>query len=512
MSSALPTPERITRGQWMVLVGALLGWMFDGMEMGVFSLVGRSAMRDLLQVELSGLAENDQEQLVGFWFSAVIAGFLVGASVGGVLFGWLGDRIGRVRAMSLSVLTYALFTALCGVAADAKQIAVLRFIGALGMGGEYALGVSLVMESWPNRSRLLLAGLIGAAGNAGYLVIALLGLGLTARIGDLAGLFADLGMSASWIERLTSHDGWRLLMLAGAAPALLTFLFRLFVPESERWQQEKARGATSHWAARDLIGVLVGACGPLAVIYLWAQSGLPLALRITGTIVGLAIALTGYLYPVVRYARRLEASQIVDRNSSFLQTTIRRMLLAAALSGVALLGSWASMQWAPTWVDKLTGGNATAKSWTQVCSSSGAMVGTMLAALAAGWLSRRATYRVICIAAFSSLVFMYQANHTYGPMLLASVFVAGMCSASIYGWLPLYLPELFRTSVRATGQGFGYNFGRVIAAIGVIQTGTLMGVPGSSYATACSIMACIYLFGLFLIQLAPETHDQPLPN
>src|SRR5688572_26017632 len=107
--------ERITRGQWLVLIGALLGWMFDGMEMGMFSLVGRSALRDLLN--------TTDESRIGFWFGAVTAGFLVGASAGGVFFGWLGDRIGRVRAMALSVLTYAVFTGLCGLADTAPQIA-----------------------------------------------------------------------------------------------------------------------------------------------------------------------------------------------------------------------------------------------------------------------------------------------------------------------------------------------------------------------------------------------------
>jgi MFS family permease len=496
------------------------------MEMGVFSLVGRSAVADL--------RNTTSELEIGFWFSAIIAGFLVGASLGGVLFGWLGDRIGRVRAMSFSVLTYATFTALCGFAADTPQLAVLRFLGALGMGGEYALGVSLVMESWPNRSRILLAGLIGAAGNAGYLVIAVLGLGLSAVLDDLAGLLAAAGMSTEWVQHFTGYQGWRLLMIVGAAPALLTFLFRLFVPESKRWEQEKQRGTTSHWMARDLVGVLIGACGPLSIIYLWARDAMLLYWRILGTLLGLAIALAGYLYPVMRYAKRFQASQA--RDPDFLPSTLRRMLLAAALSGVALLGSWASMQWAPTWVDELanpqvksansaelaapdekhaepaTKKNPRPKAWTQICSAGGAMVGTMLAALAAGWLSRRATYRVICLAAFSSLVFMYEANHEYGFPLLASVFVAGMCSASIYGWLPLYLPELFRTSVRATGQGFGYNFGRVIAAIGALQTGNLMGFFGNSYANACSIMAGIYIVGFVLIQLAPETSHQPLPD
>src|SRR5579871_2586396 len=90
------------RGKWLALAAALLGWMFDGAEMGVFSLVGRPAVKDLMP----GATEGE----VGLWFNVIMAGFLVGAATGGVLFGWLGDRIGRVRAMTISVLVYALFT------------------------------------------------------------------------------------------------------------------------------------------------------------------------------------------------------------------------------------------------------------------------------------------------------------------------------------------------------------------------------------------------------------------
>src|SRR6266403_5503222 len=130
--------KAIIRGQWMALAAALLGWMFDGFEMGLFPLVARPALRDLLG------STNDQE--VGVWFAVATASFLVGAATGGVLFGWLGDRIGRVRAMTLSVLTYAIFSGLCAFATTAPEIAVLRILAALGMGGEWSLGVALVME------------------------------------------------------------------------------------------------------------------------------------------------------------------------------------------------------------------------------------------------------------------------------------------------------------------------------------------------------------------------------
>jgi len=111
------------RGKWLALAAALLGWLFDGAEMGIFSMIGRQAVKDLLN--------TTDESLVGLWFSVITAGFLVGAATGGVLFGWLGDRIGRVRAMALSVLTYALFTGLCGLVGEAWQVGILRFIASV---------------------------------------------------------------------------------------------------------------------------------------------------------------------------------------------------------------------------------------------------------------------------------------------------------------------------------------------------------------------------------------------
>src|SRR6185369_11845555 len=155
---------------------------------------------------------------------------------GGVLFGWLGDRIGRVRAMALSVLTYALFTGLCGIAGTPIQVGVLRFIASLGMGGEWSLGVALVMEVWPNRSRAFMAGLIGAAANVGYLLVGVVGMVLDPLLaGTIPHTLTSLGVSESNIAMLTAHKGWRLMMMMGTTPALLTFLFRMFVPESQKW-------------------------------------------------------------------------------------------------------------------------------------------------------------------------------------------------------------------------------------------------------------------------------------
>lgn len=197
-----PSPASVstapaTRGAWMALIAALLGWMFDGAEMGLFSMVGNAAVADLLEP----VGKADQ---AGRWFGIIIATFLMGAATGGVVFGWLGDRIGRVRAMSFSVAVYALFTGFCGFATNVEQLAVLRFIASLGMGGEWALGVALVMEVWPNRSRAFMAGLIGAAANVGYLLVGLVGLVLDLLLKDQVP--AWLGSRGSARKRLAGSS------------------------------------------------------------------------------------------------------------------------------------------------------------------------------------------------------------------------------------------------------------------------------------------------------------------
>jgi len=522
----------------MALAAALLGWMFDGAEMGIFSLVGGKAMEALMPT----VAKGDRD----LWFNIIMASFLVGAATGGVLFGWLGDRIGRVRAMTLSVLTYALFTGLCGFAASAWQIGVLRFIASLGMGGEWALGVALVMEVWPNKSRAFMAGLIGAAANVGYLLVGCVGLVLLDWLTSLRSWMLSAGMSAATADSLVGFSGWRLMMILGTVPALLTFFIRMFVPESEKWEQERERGSTGHWATQDLLGVALGLAGPALIVTIWAwpvtQPTIAwTAIQLAATAVGLIIATVGYTYPVIRFFQRQAASG----GLKMWKPTFGRMMLAACLSGVALLGTWGTTQQAPTWANDLSEATFNydksallaagkvkeaaklvkpkAKEHTLIWLSAGAIVGTIAAAMMGDWMGRRPAYFLLCGASMFSVWLLYLGNNAYGLGLLWWAFVAGVCTASFYGWLPLYLPELFRTSVRATGQGFGFNYGRILAAVGVLQLGNLLKILTTDWhlgsltlphgrPLACSMIALVYFVGMAIIWLAPETKGQPLPE
>ncbi|HSU54384.1 MAG TPA: MFS transporter, partial [Candidatus Dormibacteraeota bacterium] len=403
---------------YLVLAAAFLGWMFDGVEMGIFPLVARPALQSMMPAgTLTG-----HEQFVGIWMGRVTALFLVGAALGGIVFGWLGDRLGRVRAMTLSILVYSIFTGLCFFAQEPWHLGALRFVAAFGMGGEWSLGVALVMEAWPAEKRPLLAGIIGTASNVGY------------------GLIATVGLAFN----ITPHS-WRWVMIAGASPALLALAVQMFVPESERWRE-----AVKHEVPR-----------PFREI--------------------------------------------------FCSALLHRALLAIGLASVALIGTWGSVQWLPLWADQLTNGKLfSAKAITQLLSAAGAIVGCMLGALVAGRIGRRPAYFGLCIVSLGLCAWLFRFVTAYGPLFLTLVTLVGAVTAAFYGWLPLYLPELFPTRVRATAQGLCYNFGRILAAAGALTQGHLVASYGGSYAQAGATVTLVYLIGLGLIWLGPETRGARL--
>lgn len=506
MSNSLPV-----RGRWLAVVAALLGWMFDGMEMGLFPLVAKPALRELFETKLASEATQTViDNLVSQWYGIITAGFLVGAATGGVLFGWLGDKVGRVRAMTLSVLLYAGCSGACAFVTDPWQLAALRLTGALGMGGEWALGVALVMELFPNANRGVLAGWIGAFGNLGYAIIGGVALSLVFYGERYDELLAVVGLTPESTEWLTRNGNWRMLMIVGAFPAVLTLFIRLFVPESDKWEQEKAAGKAKHWSTYDLLVVLIGAAFASGMIAVWAID-IQLPIQIAVTILCVSIAAICYLYPARRYVARAtgDASQ-----QNFLT---KRMLLGAGLSGVPLLATWAGVMWMYNFVADLTRNNpdqdeSLARALTMLASSIGAAVGCLTGAILAGKYGRRPVYAILCVLSLATLIGFYNFNSEFNTIFLVWAFMLGAITAAFYGWLPLYLPELFPTAVRASGQGFAFNFGRIMAAVGALQTGALLGYFDNNYGQACSVTAAIYLLGLILIYLAPETKGKPLPE
>jgi SHS family sialic acid transporter-like MFS transporter len=347
---------------------------------------------------------------------------------------------------------------------------------------------------------------------------------LTKFVHELRDGMVASGFSESAVHYLigSGNSGWRMLMMVGAVPAVLTFFIRIFVPESQRWEKERAKGAASHWATRDLLAVLVGSLGACGIVAVWSPiwqglletDGLPVAVSVVATLVGLVIVTLGYIYPLQAYLRRAEA--ISAHSNERGRPVIGVMLLAACLSGVALLGTWGTIQQAPTWADQLAKTDwPEARSYTQIWAAVGAIVGTILAALLADFLGRRITYTLLCLSSLIIVPTLFLGTVPLDWHFLPVVFLAGAITASFYGWLPLYLPELFRTSIRATGQGFGFNFGRIIAAVGVLQLGNLKDLftpLGWGDPQVYTMLSAIYVVGMILIWFVPETKGQPLPD
>jgi SHS family sialic acid transporter-like MFS transporter len=403
----------LSRGRWLVLVAAFLGWMFDGLEMGIFPLIARSALGKLL----AGAAD---ENTIKWWHQVIDACFLFGAALGGLVFGWLGDRIGRVKAMSFSILVYSGFTGLLYFVTSPAQIAGLRFVAAIGMGGEWALGVALVMEVWDAKHRPLLAGMIGAAANVGMVSVAIIALFL----------------------RVTENN-WRLFALIGAAPALLTFVIRIFVPESPKWQRAQA----------------VAPSRPIKELF-----GSP---QLRG-----------------------------------------RALLAILFASIALLGTWGAVQKVPAWVGRITPKGSIAPAVVQIALATGAIVGCMIAPYIAAIFNRRIVYSMLCLGSLIVCQILFLKFTTYNAAFVAMTFLVGVLTAAIYGWLPLYLPELFPTRVRATAQGIAFNFGRILAGGGALWGGTI----GGSYEKMGAALSLVYIAGVVCIWLAPETKGRPMPD
>jgi MFS transporter, SHS family, sialic acid transporter len=451
--------KQLTRGQWFALVAAFLGWMFDGVEIGLFPLVARPGLKDLLNV-------TDDKQ-IATWTSIILACFLLGAAGGGFVFGWLGDKIGRVRTMVLSVLTYSVFMGCGYFATQAWHLGLFLFISALGMGGQWSLGVALVMECWPEKHRPRLAGAIGAAANFGFLFIA----------------------TAALIRPVTDND-WRWLMLVGASPALLGVFIAFLVPESERWKAAVKKGGRS-----PVVEIFTP---PLLrrTLLAMAFSAIPL--------IGTWAAVSGYIPAWADQLRERElargllpAEKVVELDATKNQEELTKVLKANLTP--------------EHWKD-VRAKAAPAKAQSQLALAIGAIIGCNLASWIGGLWGRRPVYFMLCLLSLLSCAYLFRFLTVFDTWFVLVAGVVGGITAAFYGWLPLYLPELFPTRVRATGQGLAFNCGRVVAAVGTLCMGQFVALFGGDYGRAMGVITLIYVIGLILIWLAPETKGKPLPE
>jgi MFS family permease len=223
-SPAIPWHRQVTRYQWLVLVIASAGWVFDAFEGQIFNV-----SRDQMLADLLGVGTGDAA--VRYWGDVFLGAFLVGGTVGGLFFGWLGDRWGRRPSMILSILFYSIFSGLTYFASSLWQVGALRFLVAMGVGGEWAVAAALVAEVVPPAARAQMSGLFHATSILGAFI-------------------------AAWVGLAVGAD-WRVAFLVGVGPALLVLCVRASIAEPEAWVEARRRArddpAQSLGSFRDLL-------------------------------------------------------------------------------------------------------------------------------------------------------------------------------------------------------------------------------------------------------------------
>ncbi len=451
----------LTRAHGWVLLAAALGWLFDAMDQRLFILARTPAIRDLT----AGADPAALPTLAG-WATAL---FIAGWATGGLVFGLVGDRRGRVRTMALTILMYSVFTGLSGLARSWPEFAAYRFLCGMGIGGEYAAGVALVAETMPARFRALALGMVQAASSLG----------------------AILGSAASlWIgpqAKIGGWEGWRLLFFLGVIPSVLLVLIRLRVPEPDRWL--KARDEAR--PGREL--------GDVRAIF-----HDPVLRR--RSVIGMTLGVVGQigLWSIGLYTPELVRDVVFAEH--------RRELAVQADTLDDLAVAWASR----------TGGDADSRlaHWKAEADrhvGRGTLlqdVGSFFGAPFCTWIAirfgRRQAFATAYAMAMAS-VWLVFGGMTRGADAVWMLPLLGFCTCGIFGVIVVYLPELYPTRLRATGMGFCYNIARYLTAAAPILLGRLA-VASGGYSRAALVMSLVYVLGLAVVPLAPETRGRPLPE
>jgi MFS family permease len=484
--------------QWWVLLVATLGWLFDSMDQQLFILARSPALHDLLP----GASETQIANYAAVATSILILGW----ATGGLIFGLLGDRWGRARTMTATIVLYSLFTGLSALSTTWWDFALYRFLCGLGIGGEYAAGVALVAEVMPERARPYCLGLLQ---------------GLSA-LGHVAGSLVSLWIGPQ--SQLCGLAGWRCLFLVGVGPALLAVIIRWRLEEPESWLNARKLALKSHTpratpATATPSDELHNQLGDLGEILrsrlLKFHVAVGMALAVCGQIGLWGI---GYWTPeLIRDSQQelrrvqLASSQIVAAASA--GTTPKPHSPSLDRVELTLQNSPNDADTKPpdaTWraaEDRLV-------AWGTVLQDTAGMCGICAFAMLTTHVGRRRAFAASYLVAFVSTVFTFSSLRTATDVYWMMPLL-GFSISSVYGGYAVYFPELFPTRLRSTGVALCYNAARYLTAFGPLLLGRLsdafahsgIGLPLRGAAVT---LASVYLLGLVATYFAPETHGRPL--
>lgn len=427
---------------WIVIAAAWAGWGFDVFDALLFNFVAPNCIPVLLRLPI-GTPEAHQATV--FWTGLITSILLVGWAAGGVLFGWIADRIGRRRALLVTIIAYAAGTALCACATNIWQLLAFRLLASLGIGGEWGVGAALVAEAVPHHKRVEAGVILQTASPLGIVLAS-----------SVNYLIAGVWLSGS------PQSSWRFVFLAGLLPVVLAFAIRALVKESSQWSSAEAR--VNPPRPRELFS--------------------PAIRRLTLSGAGVAVTAVVTWWACNAFVPILGGT-----------------LAAEQAAHLGLNGADAALL---------------SENW-KARASNAFNIGGLLGALAAIPLSR-----VLGRRPMYALYFLYSALSlfaAFGLLLepatrLALLFFVGAGVYGVFGTFPFYLPELFPARLRATGAGFCYNIGRLVAAAGPLFVGIVSSRAGGSSAVLSQTLLWVGIIPLVAALTAPwfivETRNQRL--
>jgi MFS family permease len=447
----LPWYKGLTSYHWFVFIMASMAWVFDCLDQQVFILARNAAMANLLP-------KGTDTNLYGGYATAI---FIAGWATGGLIFGAIGDRVGRARTLTITVLMYSIFTGLSALSKGWLDFAIYRFVTGLGVGGVVGLAVALIADTLPDRSRVGALGAFQALSAIGNITAGLVSIWMGSL---LAG------------KHVSTENSWKWMFLIGAAPAFICVLVQLRMKEPEKWVQARAEGRRT--------GIAFGSYASLFGIARWRHNAIWGMLLCVAGVIGLwgigffAPELVG---PVIE--RSLRATQVSAEN-------------------VAGAKAW--------WIG-----------WNSIFQNLGAVFGMLFMARLMQSHGRKMAFAIGFIAAFVATIGYFQFFNGWTHVFWMTP-IMGACQLSLFAGFAIYLPELFPIRLRSTGTSFCYNVGRFIAATGPLLTGKLQAIFRTGAATpdqkidafrnAASYMSVIFLLGLVVLLFLPETKGQPLPE
>ena len=561
---SVPWYKTMNRYHWFVFVVCSLGWGLDCLDQQIFNIFRNPALAQVLH-------EDETAEIVAAYAGYATSLMLIGWATGGILFGIMGDKFGRAKTMIFTILIYAVFTGLTGLSTSWWDFFLYRFLTGLGVGGQFAAGVTLLSETMPDKARPHTLGWLQIVAAAGNMLAAILGM-----------IFVVLGESGA----LGGCPAWRIMFMIGFLPALLAIVVMRYMEEPEKWKKAVAEGGVkkagsiselfSHprWRYNVIIGMLLSTCG---VIGLWGigffsvdltrttirknankeyrqQGGVEkdddfIRMLLLSPEENLKIAATnkvnslsflgkdaktndhGVVFAVVEKLVKektapIDAAAVLNyldqpsadgkRKAQTPEERTRRETLLTSMPTSTEAAAFTGLSGEIS--QRASSVRGAAGWWGSIASllfNFGAVIGTYIFTLGAERLGRRPMFTIAFAASLFVTVLVFMTLRSQWDVLWMQPLL-GFCTLSLFGGYAIYFPELFPTHLRSTAVSFCYNIGRYIAATGPAGLGLLTAYVfcdfDEPFRYAGAAMSLTFVFGIIVTWFGPETKGKPLPE